>query len=159
MAERDETKLFQVFLASIGDDHFSRALVRDPRPIGCEGVDGKTGDEPAVVQSRTRTSSVDLLVTGHLPGRGKSAPFPFPDPTAASEEINGTRVVTLPQLIQLKLAAGRYSDFGDVVFLIRVHHLDESFLDRLHPAVHGDYIECLEEQRREDEYEARDQAD
>ena len=67
--------------------------------------------------------------------------------------------MTLPQLIQLKLAAGRYSDFGDVVFLIRVHHLDESFLDRLHPAVHGDYIECLEEQRREDEYEARDQAD
>ena len=108
---------------------------------------------------RENKVGVDLLVTGHLPGRGGSAPFPFPDPSAASEEINGTRVVTLPQLVQLKLAAGRYSDFGDVVFLIRVHQLDESFMDKIHPAVHGDFIECLEEQRREDEYEARDQAD
>ena len=31
----------------------------------------------------------------------------------------------------------------------------ESFQARLHPAVHRDYLECLEEKRREDEYEAR----
>jgi hypothetical protein len=59
-------------------------------------------------------------------------------------------------LVQLKLAARRYSDFGDVVFLIRVHNLDESFAEQLHPSVRRDYIECLEEKRREDEYEARD---
>ena len=55
-----------------------------------------------------------------------------------------------------KLAARRYSDFGDVVFLIRVHNLDESFLEKLHPSVHKDFVECLEEKRREDEYEARE---
>jgi hypothetical protein len=98
---------------------------------------------------------VDVLVTGHYPGRGGPAPFAFPDPEAASAEIETVRVVTLPQLIQLKLAARRHYDFGDVGFLIRVHKLDESFLKQLHPAVHGDFIECLEENRRDDEYEAR----
>jgi hypothetical protein len=47
-------------------------------------------------------------------------------------------------------------DFGDVVFLIRVHNLDESYLKQLHPAVHKDFIERLEEKRREDEYLARE---
>jgi hypothetical protein len=100
--------------------------------------------------------AVDILVTGRYPGRRKTGPFPFPHPDEASEEIERQKVVTLPQLIQLKLAAQRYSDFGDVVFLIRVHDLDESFLEKLHPAVHQDYIECLEEMRREKEYEARE---
>jgi hypothetical protein len=99
--------------------------------------------------------SIDMLVTGHYPGRGGPAPFAFPDPDQASEEIKQIRVVTLVQLIQLKLAARRHYDFGDVVFLIRVHNLDESFADRLHPAVRGDYMECLEEKRRDDEYDAR----
>jgi hypothetical protein len=98
---------------------------------------------------------IDVLVTGHFPGRGGPGPFAFPDPAQASEEINQIRVVTLAQLIQLNLAARHYYDFGDVVFLIRVHGLDESFADRLHSSVRDDYIECLEEKRREDEYEAR----
>ena len=59
-------------------------------------------------------------------------------------------------MIQLKLAARRYYDFGDVVFLIQTHNLDESFLEQLHPSVHQDFIECLEEKRREDEYLARE---
>jgi hypothetical protein len=100
--------------------------------------------------------TVDILVTGQYPGRGGPKPFAFPDPSAASEAIDQIRVVTLPQLIQLKLAAGRHYDFGDVVFLIRVHNLDESFLAQIHPSVHRDFIECLEEKRREEEYEARD---
>jgi hypothetical protein len=58
-------------------------------------------------------------------------------------------------LVQLKLADRRYKDFGDVVDLIRTHRLDESFAENLAPSVRGDYIECLEEQRREDVYEAR----
>ena len=76
--------------------------------------------------------------------------------TLRQQRIKNAKVVTLPQLIQLKLAARRHQDFGDVVFLIRVHNLDESFLDHLHPSVHGDFIECLEEKRRDDEYEARE---
>ena len=59
-------------------------------------------------------------------------------------------------LIQLKLAARRHRDFGDVVELIRIHSLGESFARRLHTSVRGDYIECLEEKRRDDEYQARE---
>ena len=59
-------------------------------------------------------------------------------------------------MIQLKLAARRHADFADVVFLIQVHDLNESFLPQLHPSVHRDYIECLDEKRREDEYIARE---
>jgi hypothetical protein len=42
------------------------------------------------------------------------------------------------------------------VNLIRVHNLDESYIDQLHLAVRQDFIECLEEKRREDEYIARE---
>src|SRR5262249_25405148 len=101
--------------------------------------------------------AIDVLVTGHLPGRGGQAPFPFPDPTEASEEIDNIRVVTLVQLIQLKLAARRYQDFADVVHLIRVHNLVESFADGLHSGVRSEYTECVEEKRREDEYKEREQ--
>jgi hypothetical protein len=99
--------------------------------------------------------TLDFLVTGLFPGSGQPGPIAYPDPADVSEVINDRRVVNLPTLIQLKLAARRYKDFGDVVELIRVHNLDESFLAQLHPSVHGDYIECLEEKRREDEYEVR----
>ena len=86
-----------------------------------------------------------------------TAPFAFPDPEQASEVIDHVSVVTLMQLVQLKLAACRYQDFADVVQLIRVRDLDESFADRLHPGVRSDYIECLEEKRREDDYKEREE--
>ena len=97
----------------------------------------------------------DILVTGLFPGTGKPGPIAYPDPAVVSEIIETIRVVDLPTLVQLKLAARRHQDFADVVNLIRVHHLDESFGSKLDPAVHRDFIECLEENRREEEYEAR----
>jgi hypothetical protein len=103
----------------------------------------------------TNGVTFDILVTGLFPGTGKPGPISYPDPAAVSETIENIRVVGLPTLIQLKLAAGRHQDYADVVNLIRVHDLDESFQARLHPAVQRDYIECLEEKRREEEYEAR----
>jgi len=97
----------------------------------------------------------DILVTGLFPGSGKPGPVAYPDPTAVSEVIKDISVIDLPTLIQLKLAARRHQDFADVVNLIRTHNLDESFQARLHSSLHRDYIECLEEKRREDEYEER----
>jgi hypothetical protein len=97
----------------------------------------------------------DILITGLFPGSGEPGPIAFPDPSVVSQTIDELRVVDLPTLVQLKLAAGRYQDFADVVNLIRANKLDESFQQQLHPAVQGDFIECLEEMRREDEYETR----
>jgi hypothetical protein len=104
---------------------------------------------------RTNDVTLDVLVTGLFPGTGKPGPVAYPDPTSVGETIEKIRVVDLVNLIQLKLAARRYQDFADVVNLIRFNNLDESFAERLHSSLRGDYIECLEEKRREDEYEAR----
>jgi hypothetical protein len=97
----------------------------------------------------------DILVAGQFPGTGAPGPIAFPEPSAVTEEIDRLRVVNLPTLVQLKLAARRYQDFADVVNLIRENRLDESFADQLHPAVRTDYVLCLDEMRREDEYESR----
>jgi hypothetical protein len=98
---------------------------------------------------------VDILVMGLFPGSGKPGPIAFPDPATVSELLNKVRYIDLKTLIELKLAAHRYQDFADVVNLIGANRLDESFMSRLHPSVHRDFIECLEEKRREDEYERR----
>jgi hypothetical protein len=149
-AERT-TKDVDVLMTRQGLEQFRRdflGVAYDPVP-----------KRPRRFVDRENGITVDVLVTGHYPGQGGSGPFPFPDPAEAGQDVkqdaNQVRVVTLPQLIQLKLAARRHYDFGDVVLLIKTHQLDESFLEKLHPSVHRDFIECLEEKRRDDEYEAR----
>jgi hypothetical protein len=104
---------------------------------------------------RANRVNIDVLVTGLFPGSGKPGPISFPDPANVSDTIDDIRFVNLVTLVQLKLAARRYRDFGDVVGLIRFNDLDESFASRLDESVRGDYVECLGEKRREDEYEAR----
>ena len=105
---------------------------------------------------RVNKVTVDFLVTGHFPGSGKPGPISYPDPTEVGQTIEKIQVANLTSLIQLKLAARRYQDFADVVNLIRFNQLDESYLEKLHSSVQGDFIECLEEKRREDEYEAQE---
>jgi hypothetical protein len=104
---------------------------------------------------RKNQRTVDILLTGHFPGSGQPGPIAYPDPANVSETVNKIQVLNLATLIQLKLAARRHQDFGDVVNLIRLHDLDEGYLDHLHPSVRQDFIECLEEKRREDQYLAR----
>jgi len=129
---------FNAFLQIVASGEFSRVSGR-PRRF----LDPVTG------------ITFDFLVSGMFPGSGKPGPIAYPDPLDVSTTIRDLPVVNLEILIQLKLAAGRHEDFADVVNLIKVHNLDESFRDKLGPSVRGDYIECLEEKRREDEYETR----
>jgi hypothetical protein len=142
-AERT-TKDVDVLLTSEGLDRFRQRFVG----ADYDRVEGR----PRRFVERQSGVMVDCLVTGRYPGSGKPGPLAFPDPAEASQEVEKIRVLTLPQLIQLKLAARRYYDFGDVVFLIRTHNLDDSYLQQIHASVHKDFIECLEEKRREDEY-------
>jgi hypothetical protein len=104
---------------------------------------------------RTSGVTLDVLITGLFPGSGAPGPIAYPDPERVGETIDKIRVLNLAALVELKLAARRHRDFGDVVELIRFNDLDESFAERLHPSVRPDYVECLEEKRREDQYEAR----
>jgi hypothetical protein len=108
------------------------------------------------VMDRVNGIAIDILVTGLFPGSGQPGPIAYPDPEGVAQSVEGKRVVDLMTLIQLKLAARRYKDFGDVVELIRSNNLDESFAEGLHTTLRQDFIECLEEKRREDEYEARE---
>jgi hypothetical protein len=97
----------------------------------------------------------DVLVAGRFPGNGEPGPIAFPDPATVGEIIDGLRVVHLPSLVQLKLAAGRHQDFADVISLIRANKLDERFAEELDASIRADYIQCFEDMRREDEYESR----
>jgi hypothetical protein len=129
---------FNAFLRIVASGEFSRITGR-PRRF----LDPLTG------------ITFDFLVTGMFPGSGKPGPVAYPDPSDVTTTIRDLTVVNLESLIQLKLAAGRHQDFADVVNLIAVHKLDESFAGNLATSLRGDYIECLEEKRREEEYEAR----
>lgn len=146
-AERT-TRDVDVLLTSEGLERFQQVFVGS----GYDRVAGR----PRRFVDRRNGVAVDVLVTGRFPGSGRPGPIALPDPAEVSEEIDKIHVLNLTMLIQLKLAARRHYDFGDVASLIRVHNLDESFKDQLDPAVQGDFIECLEEKRREDEYEARE---
>ena len=100
--------------------------------------------------------TIDVLVTGGIPGFGKPGPIRFPDPADVGETIDTIQVVNFQTLIELKLAARRHQDFADVVNLIRIHNLDDSFQDELHSSVRRDFLECLDEKRRDDEYKERE---
>src|SRR5262245_52069024 len=89
---------------------------------------------------------VEFLTTGDYPGDGKPKPVSFPDPSEASLVIDGVRCLTLPKLIELKIASGmsnlgRLKDLGDVQEVIRLLGLPRSFAEQLNPFVQEKYQE------------------
>jgi hypothetical protein len=102
---------------------------------------------------------VEIIVAGEYPGDGRPKPVSFPDPSAASVEMDGVRVVTLEKLVELKLASGmtapdRLKDLADVQELIKARGLAADFAGRLDPYVREQYLrlwEGVEKSRRGDE--------
>jgi len=89
---------------------------------------------------------IDFLLAGEYPGDGKRKPVRFPDPAAEAISVGGVFILPLERLIELKLASGmsaphRIRDLADILELIRVRHLDESFASRLAPYVRDKYLE------------------
>ena len=83
---------------------------------------------------------IEFLVAGDFPGDGKPKPLAFPDPASAGEVADGISFLTLPRLIELKLASGmtnpgRLKDLADVMELIRIRDLPEDYARELHPYV------------------------
>jgi hypothetical protein len=88
---------------------------------------------------------VEVITSGEFPGDGRPKPVSFPDPAAASTEIEGVRVVTLEKLVELKLASGmtapdRLKDLADVQELIKLRGLGEEFAERLDPYVREEFL-------------------
>jgi hypothetical protein len=89
---------------------------------------------------------IEFLVAGQFPGDGKPKPVAFPDPAHACTVIGGVRYLSLPALVELKLASGmtnigRLKDLADVQELIRVLSLPAGFADQLRPFVRGKFTE------------------
>lgn len=94
----------------------------------------------------------DVLVAGELAGNTrKQRRVRFPDPDEA-ELRHDLPVPSLARLIELKLVTWRYKDWGDVIELIRIHKLDESFADQLDPVVRSAYVQCFDQKLEEDRY-------
>lgn len=89
---------------------------------------------------------IEFLIAGQFPGDGKPKPVAFPDPAQVAEDRDGIRFVSLPTLIELKLASGisspeRMKDLGDVQELIKLLHLQRDFGDGLSEYVRAKYDE------------------
>jgi hypothetical protein len=82
---------------------------------------------------------IDFIISGQFPGDGKPGPIAFPVPSDAYVEMDGVRIVSLPKLVELKLASGRaphrIKDLGDVQELIQHLKLSREFANQLHPSL------------------------
>jgi hypothetical protein len=89
---------------------------------------------------------IEFLASGDYPGDGKPKPVTFPDPQSTSVEKDGIRWLTLPALIELKLASGmtnpaRLKDLADVQELIRILNLPLEIREQLNPFVGDKFSE------------------
>jgi len=92
---------------------------------------------------------IEVMTTGEYPGDGKPKPVAIPEPSAASMEIDGLRVVTLEKLIELKLASVMTAPhmlkyLADVQELIKIRHLQPEFAERLDSYVREKFLELYE---------------
>jgi len=92
---------------------------------------------------------IEVMTTGEYPGDGKPKPVSMPEPSTASIEIDGIKIVTLEKLIELKLASGmtaphRLKDLADVQELIKIRTLEKDFAERLDPYVRGKFLGLFE---------------
>jgi hypothetical protein len=107
---------------------------------GFELLPRRAGRWPKVMHKETNVR-VDILPEGERPGTpSRPAPTTLPHPSALGAGGPRLRYITLPALVQLKLAAGRARDDSDVVELVRSNP-GETDAVRLHLAsVHPDYV-------------------
>ena len=98
------------------------------------------------LRDTTTGVTVEFITTGEYPGDGKPKAVGFPEPAAASVDIDGVQVIRLEKLIELKLASGltntqRMRDLSDVRDLIARLNLPPELAEKLDPSVRDTYIE------------------
>jgi len=110
------------------------------------------GYRPAFEGSRKKLRDTDtgvdieFITTGEFPGDGKPKPVSFPDPKDVAVDRDGISVISLPKLIELKLASGlsaehrRLRDLADVQDLIIALKLPRDLGDQIDPSVRQKYF-------------------
>lgn len=97
------------------------------------------------LRDTTTGVKVEFITTGEFPGDGKPKSISFPDPAGNTVERAGISVISLPRLIELKLASGltaehrRYRDLGDVETIIAYLKPPRSLGEELDPSVRDEY--------------------
>jgi hypothetical protein len=89
---------------------------------------------------------IEFLIAGQYPGDGKPKAIAFPPPDAVALERDGIKVLSLPALVELKLASGlsgadRAKDLADVQELIKTLRLPRDFAEQIHESVRAKYHE------------------
>ena len=89
---------------------------------------------------------IEFLIAGEYPGDGKPKPVAFPEPASVAVDIDGIKYLSLPAIVELKLASGmtnprRMKDLSDVQELISLLHLPRDFADQLSPYVQPKFFE------------------
>lgn len=89
---------------------------------------------------------IDFLIAGDFPGDGRPKPISFPDPKVSRVEGKRFSVLSLPALMELKIASGmtakdRPGDLQDVIRLVRARSLPRDFEQQLHPYVRAKFLE------------------
>ncbi len=124
--------------------------------LGRGYVDVRPGGR--AVRDTINNVKIDFLLTGDFPGDGKPKPVAFPDPRDAAVKGDRYRVLSLPRLVEMKLASGmtaphRLQDLADVLRLIRAAGLPRDFTTRIDPYVRQKFDELwLAAQHPDDEY-------
>jgi hypothetical protein len=130
------TQDVDILLAAADVDSFLRAAAMS----GFELLAQPPGRWPKLVHRETGIR-VDILPEGQRPGiPARPAPTTLPAPSAVGASGTMLRYVTLPALIELKLAAGRPRDEGDVAELIRANPGSIDGIRRHLAAIHPDYL-------------------
>ena len=99
--------------------------------------------------------AVQFLASGERAGKGAQATLPDPSDDSATSEIEGLRVLSLPRLIESKLACGQgnprrtHRDYADVVELIAKHDLIRAFARHLHKDLRKTFRELVLRSRGE----------
>ncbi|MGD9634624.1 MAG: hypothetical protein AB7G28_11815 [Pirellulales bacterium] len=95
------------------------------------------------LRDATNGVKIDFILSGQFPGDGKPGPVSFPVPDEVAVLQDGIRVVSLPKLIELKLASGqaahRLKDLGDVQQLIVELKLPLEIAEQLDPSLRDAY--------------------
>jgi hypothetical protein len=118
-----------------------------------EALEGRGYVKPFAASKNLRDATtgvkIDFLISGQYPGDGKSGPIAFPEPRGAAIERDDARVLSIENLVELKLASGqspgRRKDLGDVQELIRFLKLPREFRSKLDASVQGLFEQLWDE--------------
>lgn len=106
----------------------------------------------------TNNINVDTLIVGDYPGDGLPKPIAFPTPESVSWiSKDGLPFIDLKTLIELKIASGmttkhRPRDLDDVIQLIRINQLPESYGETLNPYVQNAFKELWQAAQVKEDY-------